>query len=125
MNPTQLDQLLKFLTDTLQEGKDFTLEQAPQFVRELLLWRFWHAAVFMAAFVGVAVVFATFVASAVADGVADTPEENKIIRRWWRIGAAVLAIIAISSNGMTMIQVKVAPRVVLVEMVRDILGGRR
>lgn len=121
MNPSQLDQLLKFLTETLQQGKDFTLEQAPQFVKELLYWRFYEAAFFVG--LGVALLLVGLIVT----WFLCSSEDDEV--RAFRgvpllVGLAAFLILG-SVNIHTMIQVKVAPRVVLVEMVRYLVAGQR
>ncbi len=39
MDPTQAEKLLKLLTDSIAQGKDFVLEQAPDVVQQLLLYK--------------------------------------------------------------------------------------
>lgn len=124
MQPPQLDGLLKFLTDTLQQGKDFSMEQAPLFVRELLMWRFYEAAFWCG--VGVVIILAGFVAAQFfARCVADDEDERRIA--YWVPPLIAIAIgsLVIGSNVYTMVQIRVAPRVVLVETVRDIIAGPR
>lgn len=115
MQPTQLDALLKFLTDTLAQGKDFTLEQAPLFVRELLLWRFWSDAIWAAS------ITAAMLVVAVAVGWWDDDASRWFTRTW----CALIIVIAVSMNAYDMVKVTVAPRVVLVEEVRRLIGGQR
>jgi membrane protease YdiL (CAAX protease family) len=131
MQSSQLDQLLKFLTETLQQGKDFTVDQAPKFVQELLMWRFYESLYFVV--LGAALLlFGWAVAFFVGRGVARVKAASKngyceYAGAQWIIGlgATIVSAIVISINGYTMVQVKVAPRVVLVEMVRNLIAGQR
>lgn len=120
MQTTQLDQLLKFLTETLQQGKDFTVEQAPQFVRELLMWRFYEAAIWAVCLCAVAVLLATLGASLLSELGFDD-DARRIAKRIVRVAAALLAIMALGANGMTMVRIKVAPRVVVAESIRSMI----
>jgi hypothetical protein len=122
MQPSQLDQLLKFLTETLQQGKDFTIDQAPQFVRELLVWRFYEAAFFIAIGGFVALIIGTIGASFIADCNGD---DGPTAKKFVRLAACLIFAFALGLNGYTMVQVKVAPRVVIIEMVRDLISARR
>lgn len=131
MQPSQLDQLLKFLTETLQQGKDFTVDQAPKFVQELLAWRYYESLYFVA--LGVALLVAGWVvAFFVGRGVARAKAASKsgyceYAGAQWCIGlgVTVASALVIGFNGYTMVQVRVAPRVVIVEMARDLISSRR
>lgn len=39
IDPIQAEKLLKLLTDSIEQGKDFVLEQAPDVVQQLLLYK--------------------------------------------------------------------------------------
>lgn len=124
---SQLDQLLKFLTETLQQGKDFSLEQAPQFVRELLAWKFYASAIYACLVCLLAIVTSEIVGPFLRQQLTydnETEAGDRVVRavRWC---AAFVAIIGIAVNVSVMVKVKVAPRVVLVEMVRDLIAPRR
>lgn len=133
MQTSQLDQLLKFLTETLQQGKDFTVDQAPKFVQELLYWRFYEAVFWCG--VGVAIVIAGALAGQFLVGFWKLePNEKKgygydserRMARWLPMLCGLfLGFVVISNNVYTMVQIKVAPRVVLVEMVRNLVAGQR
>jgi hypothetical protein len=130
MENEQLQQLLKFFLDTLAQGKDFALEQAPQFVRELLAWRvaediFWI------------VIFALFIGSAIAftghwakQGLKakdlSRGEESDLRVLYWlpKVIGAVIFLIVLAVSGYDLVKVKVAPRVVIVEIVTGMLPKR-
>lgn len=119
---SQLDQLLKFITETLQEGKDFTVAQAPKFVQEILWWKYYEALFWCGVGIGV-IVFGALLGQFLT-GFYETKEdwEERRTARWLPLlGGLVLGFCIITSNIYTIIQVRVAPRVVLVEMVRDML----
>lgn len=123
MQTDELARLLKFLTDTLQETKDFTVDQAPAFVRELLLWRFWEAATWAAIWTCIGVLLLTVGARFAGRLFED--DDDHLARTIVRGIACVILVLAWSTNALTMVQVKVAPRVVLVEMARDMIAGPR
>ena len=122
MQPNQLEQLLKFLSDTLQQGKDFSVEQAPLFVKELLAWRvaedtFWCA-------FGLFLIFLSIILGILAGR--SFPKGTQDRRSWHIVppfGALVIATIIWSFNIYDIVKVKVAPRVVIVEMVRNLIAG--
>ena len=116
----QLEQLLKFLLDTLQQGKEFTLEQAPQFVRELLLWEFWSWAAWAVFWTMVSLLGATYIASKGDPNCDDGPSPVLI-----RIISITIGLIALMVCGYHMIKVTVAPRLVLVEMMRQLISGNK
>lgn len=129
MNGNQLEQLLKFLTDTLQQGKDFTVDQAPQFVRELLAWQFYQAAIFTG--LGVVIMLAGWIIAAL---IIRRVNKAKAEKRYseidgvqWLVGivGTLAGVIILVVNIQAMIQVRVAPRVVIVEMVRSLISERR
>lgn len=115
---SQLDQLLKFLLESLQQGKDFTMEQAPQFVQEILTWRYYEALFYIG--LGVALFLVGVIAFFVVRRAAKGTEAEGIEILPLAIGG-VVAFIMIAVNSYTAIQVTVAPRVVLVSMVREML----
>lgn len=125
MQPDQLQQLLKFLTDTLSEGKDFAVDQAPKFVQELLWWRVAEAEFWMIFGLGVFII-AVLIGWAIY---ANSSEFSKSTAKagWWALtlGGLILCFLFQAVNLYTIIQVKVAPRVVILEMVRDLIGGHR
>lgn len=126
MNSPSLDQLLKFLADTLQEGKEFSVEQAPQFVRELLVWRFYQAAVLCC--VGVFIIVLGAILGQYFSGFWDKTRDGEEHRnaRWIpSLAGLIIGAIIIGMSASDMIQIKVAPRVVVVEMVRGLLAGQR
>lgn len=120
----QLAQLLKFLTETLQQGKDFTVDQAPQFVRELLAWKFYQCEVFIG--VGVFIIVLGLLAAWWAGGF-QACKDDADTRHFWRGGLSLLGFVIgfamISTNIYDMVQIKVAPRVVVVEMVRNLISN--
>lgn len=126
----QLAQLLKFLTETLQQGKDFTIEQAPQFVKELLMWRYTEALYFCA--LGATLVLASWVIAAfltrriAKEKAASKSGYSGLDGGNWMvaIGGTVVGALIIGMNLYTAVQVKVAPRVVVVEMVRSLIAGQ-
>lgn len=124
MQSSQLELLLKFLTDTLQESKDFTVEQAPQFVQELLRWQLYEAALFAVAWACFGVIVMTLGATWLGSALEDELEAVTT-KRIVRFGMSLLMLIAITANVHDIVQVIVAPRVVLVEMVRDLIAGPR
>lgn len=124
MQPSQLEQLLKFLLDTLEQGKDFTQTQAPQFVQELLRWKFYEAAFFVC--LGIFLIFCGVLVGQFFARVSAETEEERRAAHWipFLAGLAIGAMV-IFANVYTMVEVKVAPRVVLVEMVRDLISTKR
>lgn len=118
---SQLDQLLKFLTESLQQGKDFAVDQAPQFVRELLLWRFYQCEIWIG--VGVFLLILGLLVGQLLAGFNDDPSDRRLARWMPSLGGFVLCFIFVAANTWDMVQIKVAPRVVLVQMVRDLIAG--
>jgi hypothetical protein len=121
----QLAQLLKFLTDTLQQGKDFTIDQAPQFVRELLVWRFYEAMLYMIFFSLSFLVVGVGLERVIIDTMAVDDKDKRTVKVWIYPIMFLFIVFAIGINSFTMIQVKVAPRVVIVKMVRELLSNQR
>lgn len=118
MQPDELQKLLAFLTSTLQEGKTFVVAEAPSFVQELLRWRYYEALFFIglgAAFLLVGWAVGFILRKAMED---DAP--------LWicGIGGSAIGVLLMATNAYVAIQVQVAPRLVLVTMVRDLLTGR-
>lgn len=124
MQPDQWQELLKFLLTTLQEGKAFTVEQAPQFVRELLLWKFYEHA-FWCGIGGLWILAGLIAGQFFARYCAFDDDERRLSR--WISGLIGLAIgtIVIATHAYGMVKINMAPRVVLVEMVRDLISNRR
>lgn len=127
MEPNQLNQLLQFLLDSLQQTKDFTIEQAPLIIQELLLWKFYSSMIYAAVWSAIGILIGTlgkqFMAGLMQEGRSD---EITIVNtgRLIRLIGIFVVLVAISVNGYTMLQVKVAPRVVLMEAVKGFISGR-
>lgn len=126
MQTSQLDQLLKFLTDTLQQGKDFTIEQAPKFVQELLWWKYYEALFWCGVgvlFMVFGIVLGQFMVGFYTKELGGDADERRCARWLPSLGGFVLGCAFIATNVYTMVEIKVAPRVVLVEMVRSLIAG--
>lgn len=123
MEPGQLERLLKFLTDTLQQGKDFTLDQAPQFVQELLRWKFYEAGFWVG--VGILIMLLGLLIGHIVHNATEGDEDDNLFKWIPRIIGCLMGILFVLVNVYTMIQISVAPRVVVLEMVRDLLITHR
>lgn len=121
----QLAELLKFLTDTLQQGKDFTLAQAPLFVKELLMWQVMQAWIFIGVWTVVALILVTFVRKffIYAACLHDDEDSRRTLNYGMFTTAGVILLIAWATNLWTIIEVYVAPRVVVLEMVRSLISS--
>ena len=94
------------------------------------MWKFYESAFWCG--VGVVLMVLGFVAGRFLAGYwkpeadRDRYVEERYTARWLPFFASLaLGLIIIGSNVYTMVQVKVAPRVVLVEMVRNLVAGQR
>lgn len=112
-------QLFEFVTDTLKDGKDFAVEQAPMVVQEYLHWQF-AAAIFGAVFFGLLAV----VVWAMAPRVDEAMDADGEAAFGLRCVAALAFVLAVGLNGYDAVKVKVAPRIVLIEYARAVLAGR-
>lgn len=124
MEPNQLNQLLQFLLDTLQQSKDFTLDQAPLFVKELLWWRFYQAAFYLGWWTVACITAGTYGAKFMSAAMNLNGDDALLCKRLIRIIAIAFFMFSLGINGYTMLQVKVAPRVVLMEAVKGFISGR-
>lgn len=120
MEADKLQALLKFLLDTLQEGKAFTVEQAPQFVQELLKWQFYEAVFFAGSALLFGAVAQVAIWSVVRRMLAKDIDHGAV--SFVRIVAVAVSLSIALANIHTAIKVKVAPRVVLVEAVRGLIS---
>jgi hypothetical protein len=126
VNPASpnLADLLKFLSDTLQQGKDFTIEQAPLFVKELLWWNAAQSFLFIGVVTMLTIIWLVPVRKIVASA-NDFDASQKSTWNWTSvaIGGLFWTIFA-SVNVWDLVKVWIAPRVVIMEMVQQLISGR-
>jgi hypothetical protein len=127
----QLEQLLKFLLDSLKETKDFTIEQAPIVVKEYLHWYlaesvFW-AVLWLVIGVVAAIAVGRFI-DACSDATNEFDKPSASAVRAMKIGfrtlLACITTVFVATQVYDIIKVTVAPRVVLIDFVRDTISGR-
>lgn len=119
MKEETITQLLQFLLDTLQETKDFTLDQAPVFVQELLMWYFYEH-LFFAGFGVLVILFGLAIGWILKKNL--SPNDQPI-RYTAYLGGWIIGLLFLISNTYDLIKVSVAPKVVLLEMVRNFISG--
>jgi hypothetical protein len=119
----QLDEFAKFILATLQESKDFVMEQAPLVIQELLTWKAWEhgmTAVVLFAMIIVPVLLCKALWRVTAE------EFDKEMPRAG--GGIILGLMASTlfgfgvANLFWLVQVLVAPRVYLIEWAMQQLG---
>jgi hypothetical protein len=118
-------QLLQFVTDTLKDGKDFTVEQAPKVVQEFLRWYTAESIFWIVLWLVLGAIW--WVVSdkiAKAIEVADDAEDAAVAKLVMRIGGAIIVAIIVGNNAYCLVKVTVAPRIVLIEYARAVIGGR-
>lgn len=121
MNPSNTDQLIKFVTDTLQQGKDLVIDQAPTVVKEFLRWNFYQDLFWIG--VGLATILTgTIIYYKLKKSLKGTMEYGFQFvpgAVGWIIGTVAVAI-----NLFDLIKLLVAPRIYLIEYVTSLLRGR-
>jgi hypothetical protein len=126
MDPAQAERLLKLITDSLEQGKDFVLEQAPDVVQQLILLKRIEYSVYVL----VAVPFLAVTAAFVLRSLPRIKEEfNDMSSPPLRsFASAVLGVIAFPTTIMlfenilpVLLKVWFAPKVYLLEYLASIV----
>lgn len=115
--------LVKMIDFSIQSASDvveFSKQQIPQVIHELLMWRATNAAIWM--LVGIVILIGMWKAfKAINKCVKDTGEDDNYIMH---IGTAMLAIIGLGfflPNLLELLQILVAPKVYLIEYSADLI----
>lgn len=115
--------LVKMIDFSIQSASDvveFSKQQIPQVIHELLMWRATNAAIWM--LVGIVILIGMWKAfKAINKCVKDTGEDDNYIMH---IGTALLAIIGLGfflPNLLELLQILVAPKVYLIEYSADLI----
>lgn len=115
--------------DAIVSGVDFAQEQAPLVVKEFLTWRAWESGLHLifAALTLVGVLIGAYVAYKWFKKANELKTEP--VSMLYAVGAAVIVVVSlvwtptacrtIKGSAMTLVKIKVAPRVYLIEYVSD------
>ena len=116
--------------EAVHKSVDFIAEQAPDVIKQFLMWRFFRAVTWACIFTFVAGVCLFFVNKlkkyqAVADKGSrynDNPSEHQVTTFFkWALGvvACLFIIFGVGTNAFEMVKIKVAPKVYIIEYVVD------
>lgn len=120
----KLMEYLLRIEDGAKRGADFVIEQAPLYVQELLAWEFWsHALTAVALLLATGCIYWLAVKSANAMRWADSGEARSAYWLPLLVGVIIGGITAGFAVGAIMgcVKVEVAPRVVIVDKLREAL----
>lgn len=121
--------------DAIHKSVDFVVEQAPDVVKQFLMWKFFHALTWMLIWISVAsiVLFFAYKLRKYQDKASkdtgynsgDPSEHNVVVIFKWILGclACIFLLFGVSSNALQMVKIKVAPKVYIIEFVVDTIRG--
>lgn len=120
----QIEKLLQFLLESLQETKDFTLSEGPKFIQEFLTWTLYNA-IFGVVISALFILFGWLIWRMLTKRIEKLNYRAEKVP--WHFLRAVLGIGNIFIGGLilifnisTVIKVLVAPRLVIIEMIKSL-----
>lgn len=121
-------EIYRFSKQEVAHGYDFIKDQAPQVVKEFLLWKIAESCVWLVVWITLACVFFFFARklSLAAPTMSDEVNRDAATAGKWagRIVACGIIIVAVGVHAMTITKCVVAPRVYIIEYVVDLCKGQ-
>lgn len=118
---SKITELLSWLEEAGKTGSSFVVEQTPLYIQELLAWNFWYSLMWFIFGVGLWVVASLFTIPAFK---ADWDYDNKDFGKKMCIFPALICFMIglfIWPENFTWLQIKLAPRVWLVEYLQGMI----
>ena len=125
MNTTDAERILKLFADSLEQGKSFTLDQAPEVVQQLILWKRVEYGVTVVVLLLFA--FIGWRLAITCSRLANEAKKEKYERSDWRGGQIMAAVSTFFlcgfaiTIGVQSLQVWLAPKIYVLEYATNLL----